>query len=88
MLLVNATLVFELRRSVHCHFREPAGLVRLALMQQHNGLLDAGWWVAWSQFQGLVQVFHGTVRVATLALERSQCTCSSTTTSQSGGAAS
>ena len=83
MLPVDATLVVKLRLLAHCHLGELAGMVDLALMQQHNGLLHAGWRMAWSQFQGLVQVLHGTVKVATLALKRTQCTCRSTIQSQS-----
>ena len=83
MLPVDATLVVKLRLLTHRHLGELAGVLDLALMQQHNGLLHAGWRVAWSQFQGLVQVLHGTLKVATLALKRTQCTCRSTVQSQS-----
>lgn len=83
MLPVDATLVVKLCLLAHRHLGELAGMVDLALMQQHNGLLHAGWRVAWSQFQGLVQVLHGTLKVATLALKRTQCTCRSTIQSQS-----
>ena len=75
MLPFNATLVIKLRLLAHCHFGELAGMLDLALMHQHNGLLNTGWRVAWSQFQGLVQILQSKVQFATLALKCTQCTC-------------